>query len=263
MPYVPKKRRTYGSVLGKRKAGTQLAPYRRFSGNDSNQNTMGAFHPVTSVIKVPYSIRELKHHNQGFSGGSPASTSTLTFATSGFAMEMLGGISQGTTAQQRVGNSIKLKNFNFRYILKGQLFADSAALAVNHTELVRVLVMYDRDGVEPGDITMAQFWSERDSNEYITAFPRPEFLNSFKILYDKTHSISHGISGQMQPVEHTACGNIGMPFNRTVNYVNKGTTGVAIPDCRLYIMFVREKGGVNGSSAVSNTVYGEVQYTDL
>lgn len=265
--------RTKKTVLGKRKsysgrpAGKTRSMRRRTAGTDSNTNTLGGA-PLRHgyiIQRSPYVYKELYHAENDIQGRMDALQNTtagvnLNFA--GWTRAFNGptvrpgflfpdGINTGTTATERLGASIFLRDAVVRYKITGP--TDWSA---GHTQdTVRVVAIMDKNG-NTGQLLSALVTT--GNNTFTTASMKPQFADEYQILYDKTHTVEATNDGaaKMFPPNHSSLGIIRLKINKVVNFQQ------SVPDTRFYVIFVSEKNwAAVQAPATTTSVNANLQLT--
>lgn len=224
-------------------------------GDDSNAQTMGASVPGRPTFKVPYTIRELKHHNRGSSGaGIPATTKNVTFDLLTNMVEVFNGISNGNTATTRVGNGIFARNCNFRV----RVTADRATTGVVWDNRIRVVVFWDMDGTDPTSLTFGTLMND-PTLRISTAFWKPDYTSKIKVVHDKTYCL-HGMNttAAVMPPDHEIVDHIDLPINMAITYQNN------IPDKYLYVAVLDDNhwSGTGGPGQPTFDITTQLIFTD-
>lgn len=144
-----------------------------------------------------------KHDNGGKSISQQMrednASTDLTYANPAVATDLLYNISLGNEYDQRQGNSIAIKGFRLRYSIEN---FTTGGTYNSFPVFVRVMVVYS-----PVERTVTDFPTNPGAAafyQFLTSFGRAK--NSWRILYDKTHSLEPNVAQQrFVEVRFTPC----------------------------------------------------------
>lgn len=239
----------------KRRAYSRGPEMRDTYGDDSNPQTMGASVAQRPTFRVPYTIRELKHHNRGSYGvGIVNTTKNVALSSLTNLVEIFNGISNGNTAVTRVGNGIFARNVNIRVRVTG----DRQLSGVTWDNRVRIMVFWDIDGTDPTSLTMGTLMND-PTNRVSTAFWKPDYTSKIKVIHDKTYAI-HGMNttAAVMPPDHEIMEHIDVSINAPITYQNN------IPDKYLYVVVLDDDhwAGTGGPGQPTFDITTQLLFTD-
>lgn len=187
-------------------------------GTDNNDQTIGSNPVVASTFKVPYVIRQIKHKTHDAVQAYNYATLTTNMNNAGQgAYGIIRTIGTGTGISERIGNTIFVRGVNLRYQITGKI---GVATSGNSQDVVRVICFVSDSPVSVTSKSPADFMVGHSANQASTPIIDPDYASTFKVKYDKTHSITHDITNVMHSSNHQVFGQCYIPINKAVTFAD-------------------------------------------